>query len=69
MSLGPILEDLAIALPQEACGRSTAQRCRSRRRQPTRTSLSADMVFGDDGGIHVASMSGGATGDVAAIGV
>jgi hypothetical protein len=59
-SNGPIVKTSQIALPKETC---EAVYATSGYEQSVtnlaRTSLSSDMVFGDDGGIHqLASMSG-----------
>src|SRR6478735_2789073 len=59
-SFGPIVKTSQIALPKETCdvvyAESGYEQSVSNLQQ---TSLSSDMVFGDDGGIHqIASMSG-----------
>ncbi len=61
VSSGPIVKTSQIALPQEACEAVYATSgYESSVANLSRTSLAADMVFGDDGGIHqLASMSGG----------
>ena len=67
---GPIVKTSQIALPKEACAAvyATAGYEQSVRNLAD-TSLAADMVFGDDGGIYqIASMSGSAeTGYTAAL--
>ena len=61
VSSGPIVKTSQIALPPEACEAVYATSgYESSVANLSRTSLAADMVFGDDGGIHqLASMSGG----------
>ena len=59
-SSGPIVKTSQIALPKETCdvvyAESGYEQSVSNLQQ---TSLTSDMVFGDDGGIHqIASMSG-----------
>lgn len=63
VSSGPIVKTSQIALPKEACDAvyATAGYEQSMRNL-SQTSLTQDMVFGDDGGIHqLASMSGSAS--------
>jgi protocatechuate 3,4-dioxygenase beta subunit len=70
VSSGPIVKTSQIALPQEACEAVYATRgYEASVPNLAGTSLTRDMVFGDDGGIHqLASMSGGADdGYVAAL--
>jgi protocatechuate 3,4-dioxygenase beta subunit len=67
---GPIVKTSQIALPKEACDAVYATTGYEQSvRNLASTSLAADMVFGDDGGIHqIASMSGSAsTGYTAAL--
>jgi len=63
-SSGPIVKTSQIAMPKEACDAVYATSgYESSVANLARTSLSQDMVFGDDGGIHqLASMSGDASG-------
>jgi len=62
-SSGPIVKTSQIAMPKEACDAVYATSgYESSVANLARTSLSQDMVFGDDGGIHqLASMSGDAS--------
>lgn len=67
---GPIVKTSQIALPKEACDAVYATAGYEQSvRNLSQTSLAADMVFGDDGGIHqLASMSGSVdTGYTAAL--
>lgn len=59
-SSGPIVKTSQIAMPKEACEQVYATSgYESSVSNLSRTSLSQDMVFGDDGGIHqLATMSG-----------
>jgi len=69
-SSGPIVKTSQIALPRQACTAAYATTgYQTSAANLDRVSLSADMVFGDDGGIHqVATMSGDtATGYTAAL--
>ena len=61
---GPIVKTSQIALPKEACDLVYATDGYEQSvRNMGQTSLTSDMVFGDDGGIHqLASMSGSVTG-------
>lgn len=63
-SSGPIVKTSQIAMPKEACDAVYATSgYESSVANLARTSLSRDMVFGDDGGIHqLATMSGDAAG-------
>ena len=60
-SSGPIVKTSQIALPQETCEAVYATSgYEASVANLARTSLTSDMVFGDDGGIHqIASMTGG----------
>ena len=60
-SSGPIVKTSQIALPQETCEAVYATSgYEASVANLARTSLTSDMVFGDDGGIHqIASMNGG----------
>jgi len=57
---GPVVNTSQIALPKEACDVVYAESgYEQSAANLSRTSLTSDMVFGDDGGIHqIASMSG-----------
>ena len=69
-SAGPIVKTSQIALPKEACDEVYATSGYERSvSNVARTSLTSDMVFADDGGIHqIASMSGSVSkGYVAAL--
>ena len=57
---GPIVKTSQIALPKESCDVVYAESGYEQSADNlSRTSLTSDMVFGDDGGIHqIASMSG-----------
>ena len=59
-SSGPIVKTSQIALPKETCDLVYAEGgYEASVSNLSRTSLSSDMVFGDDGGIHqIASMTG-----------
>jgi protocatechuate 3,4-dioxygenase beta subunit len=59
-SSGPIVKTSQIALPQETCEAVYATSgYEASVANLARTSLTSDMVFGDDGGIHqIASMAG-----------
>jgi len=59
-SSGPIVKTSQIALPKETCDVVYAESGYEQSvSNLSRTSLTGDMVFGDDGGIHqIASMSG-----------
>ena len=60
---GQIVRTSQVALPQAACEAVYADTRRPTRASasPARTSLTADMVFGDDGGIHqLATVTGDA---------
>jgi protocatechuate 3,4-dioxygenase beta subunit len=63
VSSGPIVKTSQIALPKEACDAVYATAGYEQSvRNLSQTSLTQDMVFGDDGGIHqLASMSGSAS--------
>ena len=62
-SAGTVLKTSQLALPQEACGAVYATSgYESSVQNLSQTSLTRDMVFGDDGGIHqLATMSGDAS--------
>ncbi len=68
VSSGPIVKTSQIALPKEACDAAYAAAGYEQSvRNLSQTSLTQDMVFGDDGGIHqIASMSGSAASDYTA---
>jgi protocatechuate 3,4-dioxygenase beta subunit len=66
---GKILATSQLALPEEACAQVYATEGYERSAQNlARSSLTSDMVFSDDGGVHqLATMSGSASGYTASL--